>query len=262
MKVNFVTEMTRFNRYVKTNYLSNNAQLLWFRMFLLWNETGFPDWLQVDMKRLMSMLNLKSRSNATRARDELITAGLLIKKRQAIKRPNFYQFVLFEKRSDWQNKSGYQTEHEVGLEAGHEKGSVKSAKNPDLMSFESKPLGTSNHQAEHERGPEGGHETDHLYKQKQNKQNKKACGEFKTVWLTDDETEKLKALFPDHYDSWIKRLDTGKAMKGYQYENDYAAILSWYQRDEEAARDHAYQELLDETDCLMMPFTTQQDKKR
>jgi hypothetical protein len=179
--------MTRFNRYIKTNHLSNNAQLLWFRMFLLWNETGFVDWLQVDMKRLTSMLNLKSRSNATRARDELIMAGLLIKKRQALKQPNCYQFVLFEKRPDWQNNGGHQTGHETRPESGHRTRPVNNTRKPDLIGRESDRLWSACGQSEHERRPESGHEIGHLYKQNENKENnKKAYGEFKTVCLSDD----------------------------------------------------------------------------
>lgn len=95
MKVNFVTEMTRFNRYLRGNHLSASAQLLWLKLFLLWNEAGFPDWLQIDVKRMMLMVQLRTPKSLLRARDELIEAGLLIKRRQSNKRPNCYQFVTF-----------------------------------------------------------------------------------------------------------------------------------------------------------------------
>lgn len=83
MKVNFITEITGFYRYIQTRQLSSNAQLLWFVLFCLWNAAGFPDWLQVDMKRMALMIQANSRSTAERARNELIAAGLLISSRGA-----------------------------------------------------------------------------------------------------------------------------------------------------------------------------------
>lgn len=37
--------------------------------------------------------------------------------------------------------------------------------------------------------------------------------------------------YPD-WEEWIRRLDMGKEMKGYQYANDYAAILYWIEKEE------------------------------
>jgi hypothetical protein len=114
-------------------------------------------------------------------------AGLLIKKRQALKQPNCYQFVLFEKRPDWQNNGGHQTGHETRPESGHRTRPVNNTRKPDLIGRESDRLWSACGQSEHERRPESGHEIGHLYKQNENKENnKKAYGEFKTVCLSDD----------------------------------------------------------------------------
>ncbi len=48
--------------------------------------------------------------------------------------------------------------------------------------------------------------------------------------------------FPDTWEDWIKRLDVGKEMKGYQYINDYASVLYWMEKEEWEIRDKVFQE--------------------
>lgn len=78
------------------------------------------------------------------------------------------------------------------------------------------------------------------------KKEKKPFGEFGQVLLTSDELNKLRTDLPDTWEDWIKRLDIGKAMKGYQYASDYAAIRCWIENEEKAETEKAYRELMDE----------------
>ena len=64
--------------------------------------------------------------------------------------------------------------------------------------------------------------------------------------MTDDEVTKLQADQPDAWEEWIRRLDLGKEMKGYQYANDYAALLTWIDNDEREKTEQAFQELMAE----------------
>lgn len=216
MKVNFVSEITAFYRWLKSRHLSNNAQLLWFHLFCYWNEAGFPDWLQVDTLRLMGMVQLKSKNTLIRARDELITAGLLTVAKGKHKAPNKYQFILF----DGSNGCGSNFEPQTGSKTGFKVGS------------------------------QTGTETGHLFKLNQTKQNfkkeKAVYGEFGNVFLSADEVEKLQTEYPDTWKVWIRRLDVGKEMKGYQYANDYAAILNWIENKELEKTEQAFQELMAE----------------
>jgi hypothetical protein len=242
--VNFITEMTGFYRLITSQHLSANARLLWFELFLLWNEAGFPEWLQVDSLRMMSMIDTKTRSTMIRARDQLISAGLLVCRTQNNKQPNKYQFVTFGSReqSKKQQQTEPETRHETDCEANHEP-------KPEEIDTE------TGHQTRHQTSHETSHETSHLYKlnktkTKENKNDlfnikKSAYGEFGNVWLSDDELMQLKNSHPD-WEQWLNRLSLGKEMKGYVYHNDYAAILSWIRKQEDEARDQAYQELLDE----------------
>lgn len=215
MKVNFVSEITAFNRWLKSRHLSNNAQLLWFHLFLYWNEAGFPDWLQVDTVRMMGMVQMKSKNTLIRARDELVSAGLLRVAKAKHKAPNKYQFVLF----DGSNVCGTNNEPQTGCITGSKTGCQTGSK------------------------------TGRLYKLNQTKpstqKEKTAYGEFGNVLLTADEVARLQDEFPD-WQEWIRRLDVGKEMKGYQYSNDYAAILSWIENEEREKTDQAFAELMAE----------------
>ena len=200
----------------KADHLSNNAQLLWFHLFCYWNEAGFPDWLQVDTLRMMGMVQMKSKNTLIRARDELINAGLLTVAKGKHKAPNKYQFILFDGSNSWGSKNEPQTGSKTGSEAGCQTGT----------------------------------DTGHLYKQNQTKPNPKkektAYGEFGNVLLSADEVEKLQTEYPDIWEEWIKRLDVGKEMKGYQYSNDYAALLNWIENKEREKTEQAFQELMAE----------------
>ena len=211
MKVNFVSEITAFYRWIKSNHISINAQILWFHLFCLWNEAGFPDWLQVDTLRMMGMVQMKSKNTLIRTRDELVNAGLIISKRGKNKTPNKYQFVLF---------CGSKNEPQTGCETGTETGT------------------------------ETGCETGHLYKLNQIKPNfikeKTAYGEYGNVLLTADELSQLQNEYPDIWADWIKRLDVGKELKNYQYANDYAAIKSWIENKEREETEKAFMELMAE----------------
>ena len=215
MKVNFVLEITAFSRWLKSRHLSNNAQLLWFHLFLYWNEAGFPDWLQVDTVRMMGMVQMKSKNTLIRARDELVTAGLLRVAKAKHKAPNKYQFVLF----NGSNACGSNYEPQTGSKTGSQTGSKT------------------------------GSEPGRLYKLNQMKPNlnkeKKAYGDFGNVLLTADELAKLQHEYPD-WEEWIRRLDMGKEMKGYQYANDYAAILYWIEKEEREKTEQAFAELMAE----------------
>lgn len=220
MNVNFVSEMAAFNRWIKSNSLSVNSRLLWFQLFLYWNEAGFPDWLQVDIVRLMGIVQVNSRNTVIRARDDLVRAGLLISKRGKNREPNKYQFVLF---SGANSRSSY-FDREMGNETGYQTG-----------------------------GELGG-QTGHLYKlnkdKPNNKKEKKPYGEFEMVLLTDEELLKLQDNHPDTWEYWITRVDRGKAMKGYKYKNDYAGILSWIDKDEKEETQNAFEELMAEEQWL------------
>lgn len=221
MQVNFISEVTGFYRLTKHQHLGMNAQMLWFHLFNLWNEAGYPDWLQVDLQRMMSMIQVNSKSTVTRARNELIAAGLLVGKNGGNRQPNLYRLISLAQ----QNKP-----------------------TPKCCGSKNEP--PTGPQTRLQTGPE----TSPLYKRHDTKpklkKEKAAYGQYGNVLLTLEELNKLQTEFPDSWEDWIKRLDAGKEAKGYTYANDYAAILNWMEKDEQDARDKAFAELMEE--CALL----------
>lgn len=56
---------------------------------------------------------------------------------------------------------------------------------------------------------------------------KHAYGEFKNVWLTDVEYDRLKSEYPSEIDAIIQHFSELKEMKGYVYKNDNLALRKW-----------------------------------
>lgn len=68
--------------------------------------------------------------------------------------------------------------------------------------------------------------------QKSNKKEKHKYGEYKHVQLSDDDMDKLKALFPNDLDKRIKALDEYIEETGKVYKNHYLTITRWAKEDE------------------------------
>jgi len=64
-----------------------------------------------------------------------------------------------------------------------------------------------------------------------NKNIKHKYGEFKNVFLTDEELEKLKTLLNGQTQNWIEKLSEGIELKGYKYKSHYLAIRKWHQKN-------------------------------
>lgn len=81
------------------------------------------------------------------------------------------------------------------------------------------------------------------YKNRENIKNKKnrekregtlsQFGQFKNVLLTDLEMESLRSLYPDVYEKKIERLSRYIESKGKDYDNHYAVLCDWIERDYE-----------------------------
>ena len=65
------------------------------------------------------------------------------------------------------------------------------------------------------------------------KKAKHIYGEYKNVYLADDEVDKLKDKFPHDWSHRIEALSEGIARKGYKYKSHYLAILNWAKLDGE-----------------------------
>lgn len=73
----YIDYLNTFNRWLESNTLPGNAQLLFFRFLNVFNRAGWPEQVQVDILRLMIMSDSKSEKTARTARDKLVEAGLI-----------------------------------------------------------------------------------------------------------------------------------------------------------------------------------------
>lgn len=96
MKQNFIAQMNAFDRWLETNYLPTAAQLLWYKLFVLFNKCGWEEWIQVDNLKLMLMIGVKSEKSAILARDKLLEANLIDYQKGKKNKPNRYRMIYFD----------------------------------------------------------------------------------------------------------------------------------------------------------------------
>ena len=63
---------------------------------------------------------------------------------------------------------------------------------------------------------------------------KKKFGEFENVFLSEEETVKLKAKLGEDSERYIERLSNYIESSGKRYKSHYATILSWAEKDKQA----------------------------
>lgn len=71
----YIDRLNAFNLWLEQSILASSSQLLYFRLLDVFNRTGWPEWVQVDNLRLMSMIRTKSQHTVISARDELVRTG-------------------------------------------------------------------------------------------------------------------------------------------------------------------------------------------
>ena len=60
--MNYIAEINGFERWLKTHSLPTLSQLLWYKLVYLSSRAGWPEWMQVDNRRLMVSLQIAKRS--------------------------------------------------------------------------------------------------------------------------------------------------------------------------------------------------------
>ena len=78
------------NRWLDRHALPGNAQLMDFRLLNVFNRAGWPESVQIDNRRLMTLADMRSEKTAILARDKLASAGLLHYEKGRKGRPNRY----------------------------------------------------------------------------------------------------------------------------------------------------------------------------
>ncbi len=83
--------LNSFHQWQKSNYLPGNARLLYYSLLAIFNEARWPEQVQIDNFRLMSMLDTRTERVAIAARDSLVAAGLIEYSKGKKRSPNTYR---------------------------------------------------------------------------------------------------------------------------------------------------------------------------
>lgn len=91
MQYSYIELINAFEKWLETNYLPNVAQLLWYKLIVLFNKAGWSEWVTVDNRRLMALLDVNREATFVSHRDKLIEAGLFEFKKGKKGSPNKYK---------------------------------------------------------------------------------------------------------------------------------------------------------------------------
>ena len=86
----YIDYLNEFNRWLESNVLPGNAQLMFFKFLDVFNRAGWPEYVQVDNFRLTMMIDASAITTAIRARDKLVETGFLIYQKGKKGAPNKY----------------------------------------------------------------------------------------------------------------------------------------------------------------------------
>jgi len=101
-----------FERWLETNYLQSSAQLLWYKIISLFNKSWWSEWIGVDNRRLMVMMQIKREATFIELRNKLLEAKLFEFKRGKKGQPNQYKICTdtFESINSSKNNITYKFE--------------------------------------------------------------------------------------------------------------------------------------------------------
>lgn len=106
----YIDHLNFFNRWLRVNYLPGNAILLFYRLLALFNEAGWPESIQVDNYRLMSMVDTRTERVAISARDKLVDCGFIQYSKGKKKCPNTYFLTDYTPQKVSENDSVFDSE--------------------------------------------------------------------------------------------------------------------------------------------------------
>ena len=91
--MDFIKEYLAFEKWLKINYLPSLSQLLWHKLFGLFNMSGWAEWVTVSNTDLMAMIQVKREATFIELRNHLIRAGLIEYRKGKKGSPNQYRYI-------------------------------------------------------------------------------------------------------------------------------------------------------------------------
>ena len=89
--MDFIRESVAFDQWLRTNFLPPASQLLWYKLFMLSNGAGWPEWFVVQNLDLMALVQLKNEKIFVECRKKLLEAGLITYEKGKKGSPNRYK---------------------------------------------------------------------------------------------------------------------------------------------------------------------------
>ena len=195
--MNYLQEINAFEKWLENNYLPASSQLLWYKLIMLCNRSGWAEWVTVDTIKLQGLIQCESKNSAYHARDKLAENG-------------FIEYI--------SGKKGKPTKYKLNSLCVNNEQETDSNRNRKRTENATENVP---------------HKDKHRYKQKRSKDLKDIYGEFANVLLTAEELDKLKNRFPLDYLERIERVSEYVEQTGRKYDSHYATILSWSRKDKE-----------------------------
>lgn len=93
--MSYIDLINAFEQWLETNYLPSTAQLLWYKIIVLFNKAGWCEWITVDNQRLMVMMQIKREATFIEVRNKLIESKLFEFKKGKKGQPNKYKICTF-----------------------------------------------------------------------------------------------------------------------------------------------------------------------
>ena len=202
MQYNYILLNEGFYRWLETNHLQIQPQLLFLKLIHLFNVSGWSEWLAVDNQRIMSLVQTKREKTFIEWRNKLLGKKLIFYTKGRKGSPSKYKLndeitFISEAKSEVKSEVKRVVKSEVKSEA----------QTADIYKQNKTKLKKEN--------------TAHAV------QKKTACGEFGNVLLTKNELEKLESQYPQEFEAIIDYLSSYIEMKGYKAKSHYLAIQKW-----------------------------------
>lgn len=228
--MNYIAEINAFERWLETNSLPIASQLLWYKLMSICNRCGWAEWVTVDNWRLMGLMQIRREATFIDIRNKLVDAGVIVYQKGKKGSPNKYKMISFTFNKEVQtvvnNKNTFNNEVQSEVQSV-----VNTVVNSEVQTVVN-TVDINKHK----------HKLNINNKKKDSKEKESAKvkhrhGEYKKVYLTDDDFAKLKNLFPETWEDWVRKLDEYKEQTGKTYANDFLTIKNWHRRDTEKAKE-------------------------
>jgi len=89
--MDYIKQLNAFELWLETNHLPGTAQMIWYKLFMLFNRCGWSEWVIVDNRRLMVLADIKSETTFINARNKLVENGLIESQKGRKGSPNRYK---------------------------------------------------------------------------------------------------------------------------------------------------------------------------